>query len=742
MKLVIVESPTKAKTISRFLGKGYKVLSSFGHVRDLPKSKMGVDVEHAFEPTYTIPVKAKKIITELKSAASKAEEVILASDEDREGEAIAWHLVAALGLDTKKKTDQKISRIVFHEITKKALEEALAHPRTINQELVDAQQARRILDRLVGYELSPFLWKKVSYGLSAGRVQSAAVRLIVEREREREAFKAQEYWTIQALLAKGADTFEAQLAKKDGTTLDKFALGTQKDAEAIVQNLQSASYIIADVTKKTANKKPPTPLTTSLLQQEAGNKLGFSAKQTMRLAQQLYEGVEIPGEGHAGLITYMRTDSLNLSNDAVALMRDFIEKDYGKDYLPEKPRFYKSKSKGAQEAHEAIRPTDATRTPDNLKSALDARQWKLYHLIWSRALASQMADAVYDQTSVAIDAKSADTVYGLKANGSLRTFDGFQKVYVSKTEEKTLPRLTQGDVLTAEKLEPEQHFTEPPARYSEATLVKALEEHGIGRPSTYAPTISTVQDRNYVAKDDAKRLYPTDIGKLVNDILVEHFKDIVDIDFTAEMEEKFDCIARGECAWRPTLQEFYTPFKANLVQKEATLTKKELTEQKTDEVCDKCGKPMVIKTGRFGQFLACTGYPECKNTKPLGGAEQKSEEMLEDKKCPECGKPMAVKHGRYGKFLGCSGYPDCTYIEKIEKKTGVTCPKCSTGDMVERRTRAGKTFYGCNNYPKCDFALWSKPTGEKCPECSSPLVFAAKDTVKCSNKECGFEKKS
>ncbi len=742
MKLVIVESPTKAKTITRFLGKGYKVLSSFGHIRDLPKSKMGVDIEHNFEPTYTIPAKAKKALTALKSAAAKADEIILASDEDREGEAIAWHLVSALGLNkSKKKQSKKISRIVFHEITKGAIQDALAHPRAINQDLVDAQQARRVLDRLVGYELSPFLWKKVTYGLSAGRVQSVAVRLIVEREREREAFKPQEYWTIATTLSKDDEqAFEAQLAKKDGKTLDKFFIPKEKEAQDIAVALEKAKYEVAEIKKKEVRKKPPTPLTTSLLQQEAGNKLGFSAKQTMRLAQQLYEGIDIPGEGHVGLITYMRTDSQNLSATALASIRSLIEQNYGKEYLPEKERIYKSKSKGAQEAHEAIRPTDAEHTPDKLKDVLDDRQLKLYNLIWSRTVACQMTEALYDQTSIAIDAQAEQTLYGFKVSGSIRVFDGFQKVYTRKTEEKILPDIQEKDALTAYEIKPEQHFTEPSARYSEATLVKALEEHGIGRPSTYAPTISTIQDRNYVVKGEDKRLAPTDIGKLVNDILVKHFEDIVDIDFTAEMEEKFDAIAHGKREWRPIMKDFYSPFKKNLMHKDEALTKKDLTEKETDEKCDKCGKPMIIKTGRYGQFLSCTGYPDCKNAKPLDGDAQKEEEILEDKKCPECSKPLAVKHGRYGKFLGCSGYPDCKHIEKIEKKTGVTCSKCNTGDIVERKTRAGKTFYGCNTYPKCDFALWSKPTGEKCPTCESLIVFGAKDTFRCSSKECTYEK--
>lgn len=730
MKLLIVESPTKAKTISRFLGKDFKVESSYGHIRDLPKSKMGVDIEHSFEPTYVIPTSKRKQVTKLKKAAEKAKEIYFATDEDREGEAIAWHLAHIL-----EKNPEDNNRIAFHEITKDAILEAIDNPRSIDKNLVNAQQARRILDRLVGYELSPFLWRKVAKGLSAGRVQSVAVRLIVERERERKAFKPQEYWTIDALLqTKEKGELTAKLYKIEDEILDKLDLKNQKQIKPIIDDLKTAEYQVNNVTKKTVKRNPPTPLTTSALQQEANKKLGFSAKQTMKIAQELYEGLELGDGGAVGLITYMRTDSVNLADKFLKEARSYIGNELGKQYLPEKAQIYKTKSKLAQEAHEAIRPTNINLEPDKIKKHLNPNQFKLYNLIWRRTLATQINPALFDQTAIEITADK----YGLRATGSVVRFDGFLKIYGDTLGENILPAVSQGDKLDLKELIDKQHFTEPPARYSDATLVKALEEYGIGRPSTYAPTIATIIERNYIKRDESKRLFPTELAYIVTDLLIEHFPKIVDYKFTALMEEELDEIAEGKREWVPILKEFYGPFHENLVVKEKELTKKEITEEETGEVCEKCGKPMVKKIGRYGPFLACSGFPECRNIKSLQGDKAEPEETGE--KCPKCGAAMVVKRGRYGKFLACSAYPECKYVKKIQKGTGVTCPKCGKGEIVMRRSRAGKTFYGCSEYPNCDFSLWQRPTGDKCPKCSSLLVYKAKDKIGCSNPDCDYTK--
>ncbi|HUT22675.1 MAG TPA: type I DNA topoisomerase [Candidatus Bipolaricaulota bacterium] len=730
--LIIVESPTKAKTITKFLPRAeYTILSSFGHVRDLPKTKMGVDIEHNFEPQYVIPPKAKKNVGILKEAAKKADMIYFATDEDREGEAIAWHLAHIL-----KPKKNKSERITFHEITKAAIEKALQTPRTIDLNLVNAQQARRILDRLVGYELSPFLWKKVAKGLSAGRVQSVSVRLIVEREREIQAFKKEEYWTIEAIFSKDKNEFPAKLHIINGKTLKKLDIKNEKQAKEILDKLKDQNYKVSKIELKETTKKAPAPFKTSTLQQDANSKLHFSAKQTMMLAQQLYEGIELGSEGSAGMITYMRTDSLNLSEEFKSDAKDFISQKFGKEYLAVGAKTYK-KSKGAQEAHEAIRPTVAGREPETIKNFLNNNQYKLYKLIWERALAGQMADAKINQTSVDIESKDGEYVF--RASGAQIKFDGWQKIYGAQAQETLLPALSEGDDLDAKEISPLQHFTQPPARYSEATLVKALEERGIGRPSTYAPTIATIQDRNYVIKEDRK-LAPTDIAFVVNDLLVAHFPQIVDYDFTAHMEEDLDNIAEGKKEWQPLIEEFYTPFKENLTKKDKEISKKEITEEETKEVCEKCGSPMIIKMGRFGKFLACSNYPECKNTKNIvssNGTEIVQEETeATNEKCDKCGAPMTVKHGRYGKFLGCSKYPECKNIKPILKPTGVKCPNCGKGDIIERKSKRGKTFYGCSNYPECKTAFWSKPVDKKCPDCGSQLVFGAKGTIRCSNKEC------
>lgn len=737
MNLVIVESPTKAKTIGKYLGKGYKVVASYGHIRDLPKSKLGVDTEHEFEPTYAIPAKAKERVEELKALAIKSNHIILATDEDREGEAIAWHLVHALELDTVEGKKKTIERIAFHEITAEAIKNALEHPRKIDIRMVDAQQARRILDRLVGYQLSPFLWRKIYRGLSAGRVQSVAVRFIVERERDIQAFNAEEYWTIEGVfLTDQKATINAKLHSKNGVTLDKFAIRTKNEAEALIKTLQTGNYQVAEVKQRRMRKAPPSPFTTSQLQQEASRRLNMSPKQTMMIAQQLYEGITLGEEGSVGLITYMRTDSVNLSEKFLTETKQLLTEKFGEAYSGSAPRTFKSKSKNAQEAHEAIRPTEVMRTPESVALFLDAKQRKLYDLIWRRSVASQMPEVETETTSIDI---KGEHEYLFRASGSVIIFDGWRKLYPVEEDEQTLPQVQSGEVLTTENITPSQHFTEPPARYSEATLIKALEEHGIGRPSTYAPTVGTVIDRGYVERVE-RQLKPTELAFLVNDLLVEHFPKIVDFAFTAKLEEELDEIAEGAKQMVPVLKAFYLPFKENLDEKEATLSKQKLTEAPSDEICDKCGKPMVVKLGRFGKFFACSNYPECKNTKPLpGSAEAEKTDVV----CDLCGKPMAVKRGRFGTFLGCTGYPDCKGIKKIEKPTGVKCPKCNEGDIVEKRSKKyGKVFYACNRYPDCEFSLWSKPTGEQCPKCTSLVVFGPKGTIRCSSKECDYSREA
>ena len=663
-KLVIVESPTKAKTISRFLSSDFKIESSYGHIRDLPKSKMGVDTEKNFEPTYVIPTKSRKRVNELKKEAKDADEIILATDEDREGEAIAWHLTHALDIPV-----EKAKRIVFHEITKSAIEEALKNPRKIDLRLVDSQQARRILDRLVGYELSPFLWKKVFKGLSAGRVQSVAVRLIVDREREIEKFIPQEYWSIIATFRHPMSTkstsdvdFEAGLIKKDGKIIDKFDIKTKENADAITKDLDNAKYKVASIEKKEIKRNPKPPFTTSTLQQAVANRFGMSAKQTMMIAQQLYEN---------GFITYMRTDSLNLSEDSLKSAKKTIDNIFGKEFSLTGPRRFKTKSKGAQEAHEAIRPTEPNKVPDNLKKELDAKQFKIYDLIWRRFIACQMQEAIFDSTTADVLGHrvsiGVSINYTFRANGSVIKFEGWLKVYPSSFKENILPELKENELLKLIKLSPNQHFTEPPPRYSEASLIKALEEHGIGRPSTYAPTISTIQTRNYVEKNEQKRFIPTETGITVNDLLVEHFPQIVDLQFTAKMEEDLDMIADGDTKWVPIIKEFYEPFHKNLENKYNEVEKQN-NDEETSEICEKCGKPMVIKHGRFGKFMACTGFPDCKNTKTI----------------------------------------------KQEPKTiGMKCPKCLEGEVIEIRTRYKKLFFGCSRYPACNFASWKNPIGEK-----------------------------
>lgn len=732
--LVIVESPTKAKTISKFLGRNYVVKSSFGHVRDLPKSKLGVDIEHNFEPHYIVSRDKAKVAKELKEAAKKADTILFATDEDREGEAISWHLANILDIDPSK-----AKRIVFHEITKTAIMHALENARPLDLKMVDAQQARRILDRLVGYELSPFLWRKVARGLSAGRVQSVAVRLIVEREREIQAFRPEEYWSIDGTFeTPNKEPLLAKLHTINDKKIDKLEIKNKEQVDKILADLEKATYKAAEVEEKKTKRLPSPPFTTSTLQQEANSHLGFSAKQTMRLAQQLYEGIELGSEGSVGLITYMRTDAVNLSEKFLTESKELIGTDFGKKYQLEKPRTYTNKSKNAQEAHEAIRPTEVSRTPASVEPFLERNQFRLYDLIWRRAVATQMAGAELNATTITI---VSNNNYSFRANGQTIIFDGFIKLYPDRAKENLLPKITVNEPLGCSELKPEQHFTEPPARYSDATLVKAMENYGIGRPSTYAPTISTIEDRGYIERNEQKRFAPKDIAYIVNDLLVEHFHHVVDYEFTAEMENNLDEIARGKKEWQPVIADFWNPFKENLDKKEKEIDKKVLTEEQTDEKCEKCGSGMIIKTGRFGKFLACTNYPECKTTKSLNPEEAKQQQAVEDanEKCEKCGEPMTLRRGRFGPFLGCSGYPKCKNIKNIEIKMNMKCPKCGEGDIVQRRSKRGKPFYGCNRYPDCDFALWEKPTGEFCPKCKQPLVFAAKGVIKCSSKECDYK---
>ena len=748
--LVIVESPAKAKTIEKFLGKGYKVLASYGHVRALPSKQGSVDIEHDFAPNYQVLAESKKHIDLLKKEVAKSSELILATDLDREGEAIAWHLLEALGIDENGDKPQ-VKRVTFHEITKPAILAAMANPRHIDRGLVDAQQARSVLDYLVGFNLSPFLWKKIRYGLSAGRVQSVALRLVCERESEIEAFKPREYWTIEALLANSAGAgFTARLHSIDGAKLDKFAIGDQARAEAVMADLQQAGFRIAKLEKKERKRNPAAPFTTSTLQQEANRKLGFSARKTMSTAQKLYEGIDI-GEGSQGLITYMRTDSLALSQQATSEAREVICQLYGQDYALTSPRIFKNKSKNAQEAHEAVRPTSIADTPDKIKSHLTTDQFRLYQLIWKRTVASQMTPAVFDATSVDI---SAGERYSFRASGQIIRFPGFMTLYIEGTDngddedkEGLLPALAEGEDLHRQQLTQEKHFTQPPPRFTEASLVKTLEEFGIGRPSTSASIMNTMVTRKYVRLE--KRIfYPEDVGRVVTKLLTEHFSRYVDYDFTAAMEEDLDAISRGEKDWTPSVKQFWDPFIALLEQKDQEVSKADLTTEKTDKSCPECSKKLVIKLGRSGRFLACSGFPDCRHTEPLEANGQPAEEpVMSDEKCDKCGAGMLIKTGRYGKFLACSAYPACKNIQPLEKPVSldIGCPQCKEGEMMEKKSRYGKIFYSCNRYPKCKYALWNPPKQEACPKCAWPLTeiktTKRSGTVqRCPQENCDWQK--
>ena len=794
--LVIVESPAKAKTINKYLGKQFVVKASLGHIKDLPKKDLAVDVDHGFEPRYEVIEGKKKLIAELKQTAKKVEEVYLAADPDREGEAICYHLQEEL---SGGKNGPRIYRVMFNEITKKAIEKAFEKPTQVNVNLVDAQQARRVLDRLVGYKISPLLWDKVRRGLSAGRVQTVALRVIVEREREIRAFIPKEYWTIDVdLNAKKPPLLTTRLFRigPDGAEV-----GNQEQSDAIVAALDDVDYIVKSVGTREKKRNPVAPFITSTLQQESSRKLRFSVKRTMMLAQRLYEGVEMGKEGAVGLITYMRTDSTRISDDAIRDVRDLITERYGKEFLPANANVYKSK-KDAQDAHEAIRPTSMAFAPEIVEKHLAEDEMKLYRLIWNRFVACQMMPALYDQTTIDVSAKGKNGVdYTFRATGSVLKFEGFLKVYQEgkdQTDEDDeelkhrLPLVSEGEALRFKAIRPEQHFTEPPPRYNEATLVKRLEADGVGRPSTYASILSTIQEREYVKKE-ANRFSPTELGMVVTDLLLESFDNIFEVKYTARMEEELDEIEEGKLDWRAAMADFYQRLDADIKHAEEHMTdikrmekptglncekcgkplvikwgkhgsfiactgypdctytreltvdlpdvdKVDLSEQGEEEYCENCGRPMVLKKGRFGSFFACTGYPDCKTTKPIGGAQKKADQPL-DEKCPQCSNNLVLKHGRFGEFTACSNYPTCKYVK--QKTIGVKCPECSQGEIVERRSKRGKTFFGCNRWPECNFVAWGKPIDEKCAECGNPYMIEkwlkAGPVWQCPNPECKYK---
>lgn len=755
--LVIVESPAKAKTINKILGREFSVKASVGHIKDLPGKKLGVDVENNFEPDYgTIPGK-EKVIKELKQAAKSADKIYLAPDPDREGEAIAFHIASEISTG---KNDDRIFRVTFNEITANAVREAMKHPGKLNMDKVDAQQARRVLDRLVGYNLSPLLWKKVRRGLSAGRVQSVAVRLVVEREREILAFNKEEYWQIGAKFKGGVPPeFEAKLfrlggeliIKRDAEAGSRFLLKNSDEAQKAVELLKSGKFVLSKVDKKARKRNPSPPFITSTLQQEGARKLGFSSKKTMMLAQQLYEGIELGGEGSVGLITYMRTDSVRIASDAQTWAREYIKKKHGANHLPEKPPFYKSKE-SAQEAHEAVRPTSGDHSPESIKQYLQRDQFKLYTLIWNRFISSQMKPAEFEQTTFDITCGSKPEAL-LRATGNIVTFPGFTAVYTETEEDQAddeecckLPDLKEGSALELMAAEPAQSFTQPPPRYTEASLVKTLEEKGIGRPSTYAAIMSTIVDRKYVQKEQG-RFSPTELGMVVNDYLVVKFPELLDIGFTAKMENKLDQIEEGKSKWVKVVKEFYKPFNKDLTAASEAKDSAKPKDVETGEKCEKCGSPMVIRWGRHGRFMACSGYPKCKNTRPLeneGAAEggmKPAEPVVTNEMCPKCGSPMVIKTGKFGKFLACSKYPECKTTKPIP--TGVKCPE-DGGDIIERRTRGGRSFWSCSNYPNCKFAMWQRPIPEKCPNCGAGFLVIKKERggavfKACITKDCGYK---
>lgn len=751
--LVIVESPAKAKTIEKYLGKDFKVLASYGHVRDLIPKEGAVDPEHDFAMKYQVIDRNQRHVQEITKALKEADTLYLATDPDREGEAISWHLLELLK-EKKLLKDKPVHRVVFHEITKKAVTEAIAHPGELSLTMINAQQARRALDYLVGFNLSPLLWKKIRRGLSAGRVQSPALRMIVERALEIEAFKTREYWTIDAKLVADEQAFTAKLTHFDGHKLSQFSITHQDAAEKTQQTLIAAAdgkLTVANIEKKQRKRNPSPPFITSTLQQEASRKLGFTTKRTMMVAQQLYEGIEMGGET-AGLITYMRTDSVNLAAEAVTEIRDLIAEKYGAENVPKKPHQYKTKSKNAQEAHEGIRPTTAWRLPAQVKNYLTDEQYKLYDLIWKRTISSQMIHATIDMMAIDLHCGSDKNVF--RATGSVVIEQGFMAVYLEGLDdnkegddkESFLPPLVIGRPVPVTEIVADQHFTEPPPRYSEASLVKALEEHGIGRPSTYAAIISTLQNRDYVTID-SKRFYPTDVGRIVNKFLTEHFTKYVDYNFTADLEDDLDAVARGEKDWVPLMSDFWQPFNSLIQEKEASVQRKDVTQEALDENCPDCGNPLSIRLGKNGRFIGCTHYPECSYTRNLNddGTDSNEPEVVEGRSCPVCQSALVIKTGKYGKFIGCSAYPTCKHIEPLEKPsdTGVECPQCKKGNILKRKSRFGKVFYSCSEYPKCSYALWDAPLKESCPQCQWPILTIKttkrRGTEKvCPQKECKY----
>ncbi|NCO67099.1 MAG: type I DNA topoisomerase [Nitrospirae bacterium CG_4_10_14_0_8_um_filter_41_23] len=763
--LVIVESPAKAKTILKILGKGFAVRASIGHIKDLPKKELGVDVENNFKPHYVVIPGKEKIIKELKKASKEADKVFLAPDPDREGEAIAWHIAYEISDKKSQTVNEKIYRIIFNEITERAVREAIKNPEKIDMNKVDAQQARRILDRLVGYGLSPLLWRKVRRGLSAGRVQSVTVKLVVDREREIESFKSEEYWSINAdFEGSKPPKFWARLYKIDqksevrsqkSETNNRFLIPNEETANTIVDDLKDKGFVLNKIERKLRKRMPYPPFITSTIQQEAARKLRFTAKKTMAIAQQLYEGIELGQEGAVGLITYMRTDSHRVAAEAQEWARKLIERVYGRDYIPEKPPFYKSKA-SAQEAHETIRPTYPDKRPEAIKQFLSKEQYALYTLIWNRFISSQMTPAQLEQTTFVIVSRDTShvsrlTPYEFRASGTVVRFDGFMAMYtegkdeIEEEEGLTLPALKEGETLRLLNLQPKQHFTQPPPRYTEATLVKMLEEKGIGRPSTYAAILSTVQDRKYVQKTDGK-FSPTELGIVVNDFLVERFPELIDVSFTAKMEDELDRIEDGKMKWIKVVKAFYKPFSTDLTEAIKTTGRVKPKDIPTENICEKCGLPMVIRWGRHGRFLACSGFPKCKNTKPLENQEpgvnnQQPTPQQTDEVCEKCGSPMLIKSGRYGKFLACSKYPECKNTKPLS--TGIKCPK-DGGDIVERRSKKGKPFWSCSNYPGCKFATWYKPVSKKCPKCNADFLLEKRDKggqtiLFCHKKECGYK---
>ena len=742
--LVIVESPAKAKTIEKYLGKDFQVLASYGHVRDLIPKEGAVDPEHDFAMKYQVIERNQRHVQEISKALRKADNLYLATDPDREGEAIAWHLLELLK-EKKILKEKPVYRVVFHEITKKAVTDAIANPSQLSVNLINAQQARRALDYLVGFKLSPLLWKKIRRGLSAGRVQSPALRMIVERAIEIEAFNSREYWTVDAQFSADKQNFKAKLTHFAGKKLSQFSINNEKDALNTQQTLTDAAQgklIVAEIEKKQRKRSPSPPFITSTLQQEAARKLGFTTKRTMMVAQQLYEGIDMGGET-AGLITYMRTDSVNLAAEAIAEIRDLIQQKYGAENLPKEARQFKTKSKNAQEAHEAIRPTTVMRLPSQVQSYLTSEQYKLYNLIWKRTVACQMTQAILDLIAIDFHCGSSENIF--RATGSTIAKPGFMAVYLegqddnkkSDDKERFLPPLKIGNTVPLNEIIAIQHFTEPPPCYSEASLVKALEEHGIGRPSTYATIISTLQNRDYVTLEN-KRFYPTDVGRIVNKFLTEHFNKYVDYGFTANLEDELDAVSRGEKDWIPLMGAFWEPFSELIKEKDESVQRKDVTQEAIDEKCPECGNPLSIRLGRNGRFIGCTHYPECSYTRNLNddGSEASEPETVEGRACPQCESPLVIKTGRYGKFIGCSAYPKCKYIEPLEKPedTGIQCPECKKGNILKRKSRSGKIFYSCEKYPKCKYALWNPPINEACPECSWPIL-----TIK-TTKRRGTEK--